>query len=279
MTTTALEYFSLLVQEDDSIPLFEAALSIAQDSEPELDLNAVQAEVDTLAQRLIGRTPMDATPIQKLRLLNHFFYQELGFAGNVNDYYSAENSYLHRVLHSRRGIPISLAILYMEFAQQIGLNIKGINFPGHFLMKLGLVSGEIILDPFNGNSLTREELEERVDMICHGREVPPETSLSTLLAVARPRDILARLLRNLKALFTESPYWDKALDVHQRLIILLPENTRERRDRGLTYAHLDCPQAALNDLEAYLADYPDAEDALRLRAQLPALRQACRRLN
>ena len=159
----SLDYFSSLVQQDESIPLFEAALSIAQDIDPQLDLGASQAEVDTLAARLARRLPSDASHIQKLRMLNHFFYRELAFGGNVNNYYDPDNSYLHRVITNRRGIPISLAIVYMELAQQVGLEVKGISFPGHFLMKLTVQSGEIIIDPFNGASLSREELEERLE--------------------------------------------------------------------------------------------------------------------
>src|SRR3546814_7075102 len=106
------------------------------------------------------RLPGDASDTQKLLMLNHYFYNQLGVSGNVNDYYHPDNSYLHRVLETRRGIPISLAVLYMELAQQIRLNVRGISFPGHFLMKLSVQSGDIILDPFNGASLSREELEE-----------------------------------------------------------------------------------------------------------------------
>src|SRR5690606_4595347 len=114
------------------------------------------------AARLKQRLPDDASHLQRLRMLNHYFYNELGFSGNVNDYYNPDNSYLHRVMHSRRGIPISLAVIYMELAQQIGLHVQGISFPGHFLMKLTIPAGQVVLDPFNGTSLSREELEERV---------------------------------------------------------------------------------------------------------------------
>ena len=158
-----LDYFAALVQQDDAIPLFEAALSIAQDEDPALDLTACMVELDKLAIQLKRRLPSDVGQIPKLRLLNQFFYQELGFAGNVNDYYDPNNSYLHKVLLSRRGIPISLAVIYMELAQQVGLNVRGISFPGHFLMKLSVKNGDIVLDPFNGASLSREELEERLE--------------------------------------------------------------------------------------------------------------------
>jgi len=279
MMIKPLDYFAALVQQDDSIPLFEAALAIAQDVDPQLDLAATQAEIDRLAAKLQRRLAPDASSIQKLRMLNHFFYQELGFAGNVNDYYDPDNSYLHRVISTRRGIPISLAVLYMELAQQIGLNVKGISFPGHFLMKLSVQAGDIVLDPFSGASLSREELEERLEPYFEQQGYGVEIPLASYLHAAHPRDILVRMLRNLKALFIDHMRWQQVLAVQQRLVILLPDEISERRDRGLAYAHLECPQAALQDLEAYLAERPYASDAALLRGRLPELREASRRLN
>src|SRR5687767_11310273 len=99
----AIEYFTFLVKQDDSIPLFEAALSVAQDVSPELDLASTQSELDLLAAKLQARLPSDASHVQKLRMLNHFFYRDLGFSGNINNYYDPDNSYLHRVISTRRG--------------------------------------------------------------------------------------------------------------------------------------------------------------------------------
>ncbi|SNS36490.1 Regulator of sirC expression, contains transglutaminase-like and TPR domains [Noviherbaspirillum humi] len=274
----SLDYFASLVQQDDSIPLFEAALSIAQDADPYLDLAAVQAEVDTFAARLQKRLAPDASSIQKLRMLNHYFYQELGFAGNVNNYYDPDNSYLHRVIHTRRGIPISLAVIYMEMAQQVGLNVKGISFPGHFLMKLSVQSGDVVLDPFNGISLSREDLEERLEPFTRNQAYPATLPIGAYLHAAHPRDILVRMLRNLKMLFTEQQRWQHLLGVQQRLVILLPGEVTERRDRGLAYAHLDAPREALDDLEAYIDERPHASDTEDLRRRLPGLRDALRRL-
>ena len=279
MVINSLDYFATLVQQDDSIPLFEAALAIAQDVDPQLDLAATQAEVDVLAAKLQRRLAADASSVQKLRLLNHFFYHELGFAGNVNDYYAPDNSYLHRVLSTRRGIPISLAVVYMELAQQVGLNVKGISFPGHFLMKLSVQAGDIVLDPFNGESLSREDLEERLEQYFEQKNYPGAIPLSYYLHAAHPREILVRMLRNLKTLFVEHMRWEQVLSVQQRLVILLPGDVVELRDRGLAYANLECPQAALQDLEAYLSKRPHASDAELLRDKLPELRDASRRLN
>ncbi|MES2832787.1 MAG: SirB1 family protein [Pseudomonadota bacterium] len=279
MTIDALDYFASLVGQDDSILLFEAALSLGQDSDPDLDLAAVQAEVDTLALTLRRRLPADASQVQKLRMLNQFFYQELGFCGNANDYYHPSNSYLHRVIDTRRGIPISLAMVYIELAYQIGLQVRGISFPGHFLMRLTVRSGDIILDPFNGSSLSREELEARLEPYLPADSNPLELSLASYLQPASAREILVRMLRNLKMIFFEQQVWARLLGVQERLMILLPKDSTERRDRGLAYAHLECPQAALQDIEQYLAERPDAVDADLLRAKLTDLRRDADRLN
>lgn len=275
----SIDYFASLVQQDDAIPLFEAALSIAQDEDRPVDLNACIVELDKFALRLRQSLPNNIAQIPKLRLLNDFFYQELGFAGNINNYYDPDNSYLHKVLSNRRGIPISLAVIYMELAQQIGLNVKGISFPGHFLMKLSVANGDIIIDPINGASLSREELEERLEPYFSQPRSQADPPLATYLANADEKTILVRMLRNLKTLFTEHPHWQQFLNVQQRLVLLLPADITERRDRGLAYANLNCPQAALQDLEAYLDECPLATDAELLRRRLPELRAATRKLN
>ena len=275
----SLDYFATLVQQDASFPLFEAAMAIEQDIDPDLDLIASQAEVDQFALKLKQRLPSDASQLQKLRVLNHFFYRELAFGGNVNNYYDPDNSYVRRVIANRRGIPISLAVIFMELAQQIGLDVKGISFPGHFLMKLSVQSGEIIIDPFNGASLSREELEERLEPYLEQQRSKKALPLSAYLEPAQPRDILARMLRNLKALFSDQQRWHSLLAVQKRLVIVLPDEAAELRDRGLAYANLECPQAALKDLEAYLFECPYASDAAALKERLPELREAANKFN
>ena len=275
---TPLDYFAALVRQSNSIPLFEAAVALGQDTDPQLDIGALQAEVDAFAARLQKRLPRDAGPVQKVQLLNQYFYRELGFASNLNNYYDPDNSYLHRVLKTRRGIPISLAMLYIEMAQQIGLDVKGISFPGHFLMKLSIPSGDIVLDPINGASLSREELEERLEPFVEQirRAGKP---LADYLDAAPPQEILVRMLRNLKSLYLDQMRWQQLLDVQRRLLIMLPNDIIERRDRGLAFSHLDCPQAALEDFQAYLEQRPDAADAQELRSKMPILKLACRKLN
>lgn len=279
----SLDYFKSLVQEDDAIPLFEAGLLIAQNADPQLDLAAIQADVDTLAARLRQRLPSDVSSIQKLRMLNHFFYRDLGFACNTNDYYDPDNSYLHQVLRRRLGIPISLALIYIELANQIGLEVKGVAFPGHFLMKLSLQSGDIIIDPVNGASLSREELEEMLapyfEKSFEQSEYPSARSIGHFLQTASARIILTRVLHNLKAIFGEARNWERLISVQNYLVALLPGDIAERRDRGMAYANYGHPQQALKDLEEYLEKCAGAPDAEQIRNTVAMLRESCKRPN
>ena len=131
---TPLDYFGTLVAEDAGLNLLEAAISLAQDEHPQLDVQAVLAAVDGLARRLREHIAPDAAPAHRLRLLTRFFHGELGFAGNLNNYYAVDNSFIHRVLETRRGLPIALAVLLLELGEQIGLRVAGVAFPGHFLV-------------------------------------------------------------------------------------------------------------------------------------------------
>jgi regulator of sirC expression with transglutaminase-like and TPR domain len=270
---TALQYFASLVAEDEGFALLEAAIAVAQDDHPRLDPQGVMAQVDALADRLKRRIPADAVVLQKLRFLNRYFFQDLGFAGNVNNYYDPRNSYLHEVLNTRRGIPITLALLYIELATQIGLNARGVSFPGHFLVKLRAAKGEVVIDPLSGHSLSREDLEERLAPYRRERGLTGEfeVPLGLFLQAAAPRDVIARLLRNLKEIHRSAEDWPRLLGVCERLVVLLPQAWEERRDRGLTQAELGHVDAAAADLAAYLKHRPDADDAAPLRQRLADL--------
>jgi regulator of sirC expression with transglutaminase-like and TPR domain len=275
-----LDYFASLVADDDSFALLEAAVALGQDADSGLDTLAVLHEIDSLGARLKRRLPVDASPLHRLRTLNRFFFRELGFAGNLNDYFDAGNSYLHQVLASRRGIPISLALLYMELAGHAGLTARGVSFPGHFLVKLRLPNGEAVMDPYNGRSLSRDELEERLEPLRRKQGLVGdfEVPLGLFLQSAAPRDIIARMLRNLKAVHQQSEQWGDLLAVQHRLVCLLPDAWEERRDRGLTLAELGLADAAAEDLVAYLVHFPEAADAEPMRRRLAELRDSPRPL-
>ena len=269
---SALDYFAALVAEDSSFPVLESAAAIAQDDDPGLDVQAVLASVDELSARLQRRIPADAAPLQRLRLLNRFFFQELGFAGNVNNYYDQHNSLLPAVLQSRRGIPITLAVLYIEIAAAAGLRAQGISFPGHFLVKVTMPRGEVVLDPFSGQSLSREDLEERLQPFRqqHGALGDDEVPLGLFLQPATGRDLIARMLRNLKEVHRSHGDWLRLERVQARLVVLLPSAWDERRDHALVLAELGAHRRAAEALAIYLQHRGDAADAESLRRHLAA---------
>ncbi len=269
-----LQYFSSLVQSDEHFPLLEAAISLAQDEYPDLDIQQVLGDIDQLLARLKRRLPSDASALQKLRLLNQFFFHDLNFGGNINDYYDPDNSYLNAVLATRRGIPITLAVLWLELAGGLGLNARGVAFPGHFMVKVNLPRGQVVIDPFSGQSLSREELAERLEPFRKRRSADEEfdTPIGLFLQSAPPREIIGRMLRNLKEIHKTQEDWQRLIAVEDRLIVLQPDAWSEYRDRGLAWAVQGQAERAVPDLEKYLARAEDALDLDAVALRLAQLR-------
>jgi regulator of sirC expression with transglutaminase-like and TPR domain len=271
-----LEYFATLVQSDEDFPLLEAAISIGQDEYPDLDVQQVLGEVDQLLARLKRRVPADAVPLQKLRAINQFFFRDLSFRGNVNNYYDPDNSYVSVVLKTRCAIPISLAVLWLELAQGLGLAARGVGFPGHFMVKVSLPKGQVVIDPLDGQSLSREQLAERLEPFRRrsGLVDEFEVPLGLYLQATPAREIIARMLRNLKEIYRTQEDWPRMLAVQDRLVILLPQAWAEYRDRGLAHAELGHAAEAVDDLERYLANVEEALDLDALSARVAELRRA-----
>jgi len=271
---TPLAYFESLVQSDADLPLLEAAASLAQDEDEGLDVQQVLADVDRLLARVQQRIPDAADGLTRLALLNQFFYTDLGFGGNVNNFYAHENSYLSEVLRTRKGIPISLAVIWLELARGLGLSAQGVSFPGHFLVKVTLEEGLVVLDPLSGESLGLDTLAERLapfrrfDAVLEDGDAPLELHLQA----CPPRDLLARMLHNLKEIFRSQDDDARLLAVMDRLVVLLPEAWPEWRDRGLLHAQMGRHAQAIADLTRYLAHEPAAADADYLSDRLAELK-------
>ena len=279
MDKTLQRFRDAVAPERVKIDLAEAALLCAQDTYPDLDIRSELDSLEALAAKLRNRLPADFSVTHRLVALNNYLFRELGFSGNMDEYYDPRNSFLNDVLARKTGIPITLSILYLEVGQRLGLKLKGVSFPGHFLVKVRVTGGELVLDPYaGGRSLSEEELRERLAQFTD-KDTAKELPLEDFLEPASPRQILARLLRNLKAIYLEAKDFDKALGVMNRLVILLPDVPEERRDRGLVFARLECPRAAQEDLSYYAAERPQADDAERVAAQLTAAAIAAARLN
>ena len=274
-TPSPLDYFASLVGSDEHFPLLEAAASIAQIEEPELDMELVLEEVERMVERVRSRMLTDADDLTRLAVLNHVFYKDMGFGLNANDYYAPRNSFVHEVLRTRRGIPVSIAVIWLELAQELRLNAHGISFPGHFLVKVALESGLVVLDPATGESLGIDHLSERLEPYRdeEDQRLKPdldegETPLGLYLQSCPPRDVLTRMLRNLKEIYQTQQDWPACLAVLDRILVLWPEAWAERRDRGLVHAELGNAGQALSDLQAYLDAEPLASDQGALQARI-----------
>ncbi len=279
MTPQAERFARMVNGPDDAINLAEAALLIAAEETRALDVDTYLARLDDMAATLKRRLRPDISQSDCVIALNRYLFDELGFAGDAANYYDARNSFLNEVIDRKRGIPITLALIYIEIGRRIGLPVEGITFPAHFLVKCPLRDGTVVLDPYaKGASLSFDELRRRVRALRNGEE-PTRAALSAMLVAASNREILGRLLRNLKAIYSHHKEWMKALAATDRIISLMPESAEEYRDRAVIYLNLECFRAALFDFQAYLMMLPAARDADTVREKIAELQAVTSRLN
>ena len=280
-----LESFAQLLARDDvRIDLAHACLMVAQDAYPGLDVERYLGEIERMAMRLRGQMPQSAQPEERVAALNEFLFDELGYSGNTEAYYDPRNSYLNEVMDRKTGIPITLSVLYMAVGRRVGLPLEGVSFPGHFLVRLRLRNGVLVLDPFAaGAPQSASELRERLQ-----RVIPPgalekvaagELPLEQFLEPATNRQIIARVLRNLKGIYRDSDKPQEQLDVLNRMVLVAPEASAELRDRGIVYHRLECYRAALKDLSDYVEREPNAPDFEDVRVRMMELSVLCARLN
>lgn len=273
-----LEHFAEIVSRDQ-FNLAEASFMLAQDVYPGIDIPAYLGQLDDIAVAIRRRIAGDAFSEQKVIALNYYLFNEMRFSGNVDDYYDPRNSYLNEVMERRIGIPISLSILYLEVGKRLGLNLKGISFPGHFLVKLAVKRGQLVLDPFIGGEAQSEaDLRARLAQVLPSGKAE-KAQLDQYLEPATPRQIIARVLRNLKNIYMQTGKLEQALAVMQRMLLVMPESAEELRDRGLVYHRLECFRPALSDLQNYLRRKPEAPDVAEIHGKIVELKQAAARLN
>src|SRR5438128_6643222 len=260
----------------ESIDLVRAALAVAREEYPDLDEGKYLRLLDRLAEGVQTGLPAGATPERRVGRINTHLFHELGFCGNHNDYYDPRNSFLNEVLDRRTGIPLTLCIVYMEVGRRCGLRVDGVGFPGHFLCKVQLDGGELVVDPFHrGQLLGLEEIKRRLAAAV-GDQVKFD---ARVLRAARPREILIRMLQNLRSVYQERNDMPRALSAVDRLLLLAPENVRGLRERAQLFEQLGGPLAAAKDLERVLELEPNASDAAALRARVKKLRGISQFLN
>lgn len=264
---------------DDEVPLLETALLIARDEYPDLDPSGVTGQVETYAETLRPQLEGDADLPSRLTAINRYLFEEIGFAGNNSQYDDPRNSYLNQVVDRKLGIPISLAVIQIEVTRRLGLPLDGVSFPGHFLVRLPVDDGILVLDPYNkGRPVSAEELRERASPHLGG-QMPDDSQLLQILAPASHRAILMRMLRNLKGLYQASDDWERVARTADRLLKLSPDTAEALRDRGLAYRELGYAKGAREDLARYLQLLPEAGDIESVREALVDLAGEPVRLN
>lgn len=276
MDSPRTRFAAQLERADAEIDLIEAALLIAEEHDPRVDLPACRSALAELARRAADR--MAQNPGPDAAGLCRFLTNEEGFRGNTVDYYDPDNSYLHRVLDVRAGIPISLALIYLGVAEQLGMAAAGVSFPGHFLVRVEEPDTDVpaLIDPFAGRVLTPEACQQLLQVSSRGTVAFSEA----LLAPAAKREILRRMLGNLKLIYLQRADFAESLSLCDRLLLIDPGSVQDRLDRALSLEKLECFAQAADELEALarrpeLVAQPQASAAVArkieaLRASAPA---------
>lgn len=254
---------------DAAIDLAEAALWIAAEEYPSLDVDAYLARLDALAAEAAPAVRSVEGDAERVAQLNRFLFFEQGFRGNRDDYYDPRNSFLNEVLDRRTGIPIALSAVYLAVGRRLGLDVRGISFPGHFLVKCVGALGDIVIDPFERSVLDHDACQRRLEA---GLGAPEPLRPEFHLRAASAREILLRMLGNLKRIYVERSDLERALACCDRGLLLAPDAPGELRDRALVYEGLACYAAAAADLDRLLELAPDLVGADALRAHRNALR-------
>jgi regulator of sirC expression with transglutaminase-like and TPR domain len=275
-----IQAFAALVRsdiEDERIDLLRAALTFARIEDPQLDIEHYVRRVDALAKRVAAKIQDPDDPVQMIAAMNEVLFQEEVFRGNSVDYYSPRNSFLQHVLDRQLGIPISLALVYMEVARRISFSLYGVGMPGHFLVKHYDVDGHaILIDAFErGSIVTEEDCRRKLNSIYSGQvALQPEF----LLAVTR-RQMLTRMLNNLRSVYLSQRDFRRAVQVVDLILVIYPRSPEDVKQRAVLRYNLNDYRGALNDFEEYVKMSPDASDAEEIKQTALSLRRSMAMMN
>ena len=257
----------VISQPEDSIDLAVAALLIAKDEYPDLDIHNHLKKIDELAQKVSGQLTIfhKKSILTMIQQINMVLFEQEGFYGNLRDYYDPRNSFLNEVLDRRTGIPITLSLVYIEIGKRLGLDFFGIGFPGHFIVKCFYQGNSLLIDPFHQGRILEEEDCQKQFQEVYGNNVE---FISSSLDILSKRSILCRILVNLKMIYLKRKDFSKALNVIEKIILIFPQQSGEIRDRGLVHLQLNNFSAAIQDWKNYLQLEPKAPDVEQIRNKL-----------
>jgi regulator of sirC expression with transglutaminase-like and TPR domain len=270
------DFIQMVRRPEPAFELARAALLVAAESDPDLDVDGELARLDRWAGELGARFEPDWNNLQKLARLRAYVFEELGFRGDREDYYSPRNSLLHEVITRRRGIPLTLAIVMLELGWRLGIPFEGVGFPGHFLVRLTGEPGDLLLDPYSRGMSVHEEDCRRMLLESTGGRLEYDPGL--LVSVGK-RQMIVRLLNNLKSAYLRAGDDRLALAAVDRLLLIHPADTDEIRDRGLLLFRLHEYGKALDCLQDYLRAAPEAADRESIEQHVVTLRQLLASLN
>ena len=266
----AANFAQVIAAREDDLDLDLAALTIAQAEYPDLDLRAYVLKLDAMGYALKERLGGQRSPYAIIGALNAYLFDELGFRGNAEQYFDPRNSFLNDVLDRRLGIPITLCAIYMELGRRIGFPFCGVGLPGHFVVKCPEPYSEIFVDPFNrGAIISADDCAQRVAQVSNGQVQFQEHFLSGVTK----KQILARILNNLKGIYLSDQQYTRALVIVQFLLTLSPWALPEIRDRGMIRSYLRDYAGGLHDLQTYIQYSPSADDADVVRHNIDSLKR------
>jgi|SRR5215469_1085322 len=277
--TQLLESFSIFVSpdiEDEKIDLVRSALVIARMEYPNLEIEEYAGRIERMARRAAAIAP-DLDPVRTLAALNQVLFEQANLRGNRDDYYDPRNSFLNDVLDRGLGIPITLSMIYMEVASRMGFHLVGVGMPGHFLLKhYGADGQERLIDCFNrGDILSRQDCQTRLDEIYSGEmELRPEF----LHPISR-RQILTRMLNNLKTVYLSTRNFRKALPIADLILVIYPQSPEDLKQRALLRYSMGIHNLAAEDLDAYLKVAPKASDAEEIKQMALSIRRMLALMN
>jgi regulator of sirC expression with transglutaminase-like and TPR domain len=271
----ARRHFELLAAKEP-VPLARGALLIAKEEYPNLDIENYIDRLALLAREADPVVRAGEDTVERVQLLSHFLFAQKGFEGNREDLSDPRNSFLNDVLDRGLGLPITLSVVYLEVGRRLGLNLYGVSFPSHFLVKAVDERGELMIDPFcRGEILSLDHIRARLAEI-YGQPVELHPAM---LKPCGARHILARMLRNLKNVYVNATDWTRALSALDRILMLEPRSVEELAERGALYERLECFQAALDDFQSFLSQAPEHVAADTARDAVVRLMRQVARIN
>jgi regulator of sirC expression with transglutaminase-like and TPR domain len=269
-------FAEMVSRKEGEIELAKAALLFAKEEYPDIDIDKYLRKIDLMAVEIKRRVGHNTDPYFLMSEINKYLFNEEGFRGNEEDYYDHRNSFLNDVLDRKTGIPVTLSVLYMEISRKVGLPISGVGFPAHFIVKYHDADEEILIDPFNkGRILSENDCQEMLNRI-YGGGLKLKRDL---LQPATKKQILTRMLHNLKSIYINSKNYLRALSVVDMILLIDPWALNELKDRGLIYYTLECFAQALSDIETYLKYSPKARDSEVIKDCITVLRGLVGKIN